>query len=91
MREARLDPPPRFLEIYVLLSLITSVKLFTNSSYLIQMSFLGHNSRVNQLNQRINLNNRICAIRADLPETLSVTPLSDDGRHSNAIQLCRDG
>ena len=30
------------------------------------MSFLGHNSRVNQ---RINLNNRIRAIRADLPET----------------------
>ena len=51
-------------------SLITSVKWFTNSSYLIQMSFLGHNSRVNQLNQRLNLNNRIRAIRADLPEML---------------------
>ena len=59
----------------MLLSLITSVKLFTNSSYLIQMSFLGHNSRVNKLNQRINPDNRICAIRADLPE---ITDLLQD-------------
>ena len=70
--KARLDLFPIFGDIHVLLSLITSVKVFTNISYLIQMSFLGHNFRVNRLNQRINLNNRIRAIRADLPE-LSLT------------------
>ena len=52
----------------MLLSLIISVKLFTKISYVIQMSFLGHNPRLNQQNQQINLNIRIRANRADLPD-----------------------
>ena len=49
---ARLDFFPIFGDNNVLLSLIISVKLFTNISYVIQMSFLGHNPRLNQQNQQ---------------------------------------
>ena len=59
--------------------MLTSVKLFTNSSYLIQMSFLGHNSRVNPQNQRIDLHNRICAIHADLRRPALTSEEMDTG------------